>query len=287
MTGQLAHGSEPDRYAVFGSPIAHSRSPGIHAGFARVTGENIEYGTVEPPVEGFAPAVRAFLAGGGRGCNVTTPFKLQALAIADEQRPYAATAGAANCLKFEAGRIIAENFDGTGLVNDIQRNLGYDIAGRRVLLLGAGGAVRGAILPFLEARPTRLAVANRSADEARLLQSAFARHGALDASGLDDIEGAPFDLVVNATSASLFGELPAIPARLFHDRTLAYELVYGRGLTPFMAFARESGAGRTVDGVGMLVEQAAEAFGWWRGVRPETGSVIQSLRASLPQILET
>jgi shikimate dehydrogenase len=283
MTGPLADSARPDRYAVFGNPIAHSRSPGIHEGFARITGENLEYRTIEPPVDGFETSVRAFLAGGGRGCNVTAPFKLQALAIADEQRPHAATAGAANCLKFEAGRIIAENFDGIGLVNDIRRNLGYEIAGRNVLLLGAGGAVRGAILPFLEARPARLAVANRCADEAHKLGAVFARYGALDASGFDDIEGKSFDLIVNGTSASLFGQLPEIPARLFHHGTLAYDLVYGKGVTPFMAFARDNGADRTVDGVGMLVEQAAEAFAWWRGVRPETASVIQTLLTSLPQ----
>lgn len=283
MTDPIVESARPDRYAVFGNPIAHSRSPGIHEGFALTTGEYLEYRTIEPPVDGFATSVRAFLAGGGRGCNVTAPFKLQALAIADEQRPHAATAGAANCLKFEAGRIIAENFDGIGLVNDIRRNLGYDIAGRNVLLLGAGGAVRGAILPFLEARPARLAVANRCADEAYRLAAVFARHGALDASGFDDIEGTSFDLIVNGTSASLFGQLPAIPGRLFHHGTLAYDLVYGKGMTPFMAFARDNGADRTVDGVGMLVEQAAEAFAWWRGVRPETTSVIQTLRASLPQ----
>ncbi|WP_187970407.1 shikimate dehydrogenase [Aquibium microcysteis] len=284
MKGRLAHAPEPDRYAVFGNPVAHSRSPGIHAEFARMTGETLEYQSIESPLDGFACCVRTFMAGGGRGCNVTTPFKLQALAIADECRPHAAMAGAANCLKFEDGRIIAENFDGIGLVNDIRRNLGYEIAGRNVLLLGAGGAVRGAILPFLEARPARVAIANRCADEALSLKAAFANLGAFEASGFDDVEGAPFDLVVNATSASLFGQLPAIPARLFHHDTLAYDLVYGKGLTPFMSFALTSGAGRAVDGVGMVVEQAAEAFAWWRGVRPETGTVIQSLQASLPQI---
>jgi len=279
----VAQAPELDRYAVFGNPIGHSRSPGIHSGFARDTGERLDYRAIEPPLDGFAASVRSFMAGGGKGGNVTAPFKLQALALSDEQRPHAAMAGAANCLKFEDGRVIAENFDGTGLVNDIQVNLGFAIGGRNVLLLGAGGAARGALLPFCEARPARLAIANRDADEARALQARFALHGPIDASGLADIEGAPFDLVVNATSASLFGELPAIPAHLFHARTLAYDLVYGKGLTPFMGFARDSGAGQIIDGAGMLVEQAAEAFAWWRGVRPETAPMIQSLRDTLPQ----
>jgi shikimate dehydrogenase len=188
MMTQFVNAPEPDRYAVFGNPIGHTRSPGIHTDFARQIGENLEYQAIEPPLDGFAASVRGFVASGGKGGNVTSPFKLQALDIADERRPRAAMAGAANCLKFEAGRIIAENFDGTGLVNDIQKNLGYEMAGRNVLLLGAGGAVRGAILPFLEMRPARLALANRVAEEAQTLRAAFARHGPLDASGLDDIQ---------------------------------------------------------------------------------------------------
>ena len=283
----VAQVPEPDRYAVFGNPIRHSRSPGIHSAFAQDTGERLDYRAIEAPLDGFAASLRSFMASGGKGGNVTAPFKLEALAISDEQRPNAAMAGAANCLKFENGRIIAENFDGIGLLNDIQTNLGYAVAGRNVLLLGAGGAARGALLPFLGARPARIAIANRNADEACALQARSASHGAIDASGLDDIEGGPFDLVVNATSASLFGELPAIPAHLFHAGTLAYDLVYGKGLTPFMQFARGSGAGRVADGAGMLVEQAAEAFAWWQGVRPETAHLIQELRASLPPIVES
>lgn len=286
MMTMVAQVPEPDRYAVFGNPIRHSRSPGIHWAFARDTGERLDYRAIEAPLDGFAASVRSFMVRGGKGGNVTAPFKLEALALSDERRPNAAMAGAANCLKFENGRIVAENFDGIGLLNDIQANLGYAIAGRNVLLLGAGGAARGALLPFLGARPARLALANRDADEARALQARSASHRTIDASGLDDIEGAPFDLIVNATSASLFGVLPAIPAHLFHARTLAYDLVYGKGLTPFMGFARDSGAGHVVDGVGMLVEQAAEAFAWWRGLRPETASIIQDLRASLPPIVE-
>jgi len=270
-----------DRYAVIGNPIAHSKSPLIHGSFAKATGQELEYTRIEGPLDGFAAAVRAFRDAGGRGMNVTAPFKLQAFELADERTERAQLAGAANCLKFEAGRIIAENFDGIGLVNDIQRNLGQPLTGKRVLLLGAGGAAHGALKPFLEQRPAELVIANRTVAKAQALAEELARYGHERGGGYADIGDEPFDVVVNATSASLRGELPPVPPTVFKPDGLAYELVYGKGLTPFLRLAQKAGVKRLADGVGMLVEQAAEAFLWWRGVRPDTHPVIHQLTVPL------
>ena len=270
-----------DRYAVVGNPIAHSRSPQIHTAFATQTGQDMTYERIEAPLGGFAATVDAFRAAGGRGINVTTPFKLDAFAYATERREPAEVAGASNCLKFDGDRAVADNFDGVGLVNDIERNLGFALRDRRVLMLGAGGAVRGALLPFIERRPARLFVANRDVDKARRLVEEFARFGAFECGGYDDLGDAHFDIVLNATSASLRGELPPVPRSAFAPRGLAYELAYGKGLTPFLRAARDAGVGRLADGVGMLVEQAAEAFVWWRGVRPRTDELIRTLTGPL------
>jgi shikimate dehydrogenase len=270
-----------DRYAVIGNPISHSKSPLIHTSFARATGQDLEYTAIEGPLDGFADAVRKFRDAGGRGMNVTIPFKLQAFELADERRARAQLAGAVNVLKFEAGRILADNFDGLGLVNDIQRNLGMALAGKRVLLLGAGGAARGVLLPFLEQRPAGLVIANRTEATAQALAQQFAAHGPVRGGGYGAIGPRPFDLVVNGTSASLQGELPPIPAAVFKPDGLAYEMLYGKGLTPFLRLAQAAGVTRLADGVGMLAEQAAEAFLWWRGVRPETRAVIQALTVPL------
>lgn len=270
-----------DRYAVFGNPLSHTKSPEIHASFARQTGEDISYEAIEAAEDGFTSDVHGFIRAGGRGANVTVPFKLEAFALATRRQQRAELAGAANCLKFEGAEIIAENFDGTGLVNDIQRNLDYRLAGRSVLLVGAGGAARGAIVPILEAGPSKLVVVNRTVSRARELQDAFSRFGPIGACGFDGIGGTSFDLVLNATSASLFGALPALPATAFGPGSLAYDMVYGKGLTPFLESARAGGAAHLADGVGMLVEQAAEAFAWWRGVRPETKPVIEALTVPL------
>ena len=266
-----------DRYALFGNPLGHSKSPRIHGAFARETGQDISYEAIESPLDGFAPAIAAFRAAGGRGANVTMPFKLEAFALADERSERADRAGAANALVFERGRIRADNFDGVGLVNDIRRNQGVEIAGRRTLLMGAGGAVRGALLPLLAERPALLVVANRTVTKAKSLGAEFAGLGPLEAGGYDDVGERAFDVVINATSASMRAELPAVPATAFANGCLAYDLVYGKGLSPFLRLAREGGAGRLADGVGMLVEQAAEAFAWWRGVRPTTSQVIAEL----------
>jgi shikimate dehydrogenase len=269
-----------DRYAVIGQPIAHSKSPLIHGLFAQATGQSMAYTAIEAPLDGFAAVVHAFRAQGGRGLNVTLPFKLQAFELATHPAASARLAGAVNALKFENDRIEAENFDGLGLVNDIQRNLGVSLAGKRVLICGAGGATRGAIVPIAAQQPALLAVANRSADKAHQLRRDFAAHVALQTGGYSDLAGESFDVVLNATSTGLLQtELP-LPAGVFAPGALAYELVYGKGLTPFLKQAQAAGA-HVADGVGMLVEQAAEAFAWWRGVRPDTRPVIQRLTVPL------
>jgi shikimate dehydrogenase len=271
-----------DVYAVFGHPIGHSKSPQIHTAFARACGQDMSYRAIEAPLGGFVEAMRAFRDAGGRGANVTAPFKLDAYAAADELSERARAAGAVNALKFEGGRILAENFDGVGLVRDIEANLGVGVAGRRVLLLGAGGAARGAAPAILARGPARLTVANRDGAKAERLVQAFAALGPIDAIGYGDLKGqAPYDLVLNSTSASWTGEAPPAPDSCFAPGALAYELVYGKGLTPFLRQARAAGAGRLADGVGMLVEQAAEAFLWWRGVRPDTRAVIADLTVPL------
>jgi shikimate dehydrogenase len=270
-----------DRYAVIGNPIAQSRSPRIHGLFAQATGQHLEYTAIECTSDAFAATVRDFAGRGGRGLSVTAPFKIQAFELADERSERAANAGAANSLKFEGGRIFAENFDGIGLVNDIERNLGVALAGRRVLLLGAGGATRGVLLPLLAQKPAELIIANRTAEKARELEREFASHGPVRGCGLAELGATGFDVVINGTSASLQGEPPAVPARVFDGALLAYEMVYGKRLTPFLRQARDSGTERLADGIGMVVEQAAEQFLWWRGVRPQTRAVIEELRVPL------
>jgi shikimate dehydrogenase len=263
-----------DRYAVIGNPVAHSLSPWIHAEFARATGEPIEYVRIEAPLDAFARTVAAFCARGGRGANVTAPFKEQAYALATARSARAEAAGAVNTLRFDDGTIFGDNTDGLGLVTDLERNLGFPIAGARILVAGAGGAARGVIGPLLERAPVLLAIANRDASRARALAARFApaRGG-----GYDEFADERFDLVVNATSAALCGEMPALAPGILGPGVLAYDMSYGRE-TPFLAAARAAGA-RTADGIGMLVEQAAESFFVWRGVRPGTAAVRAALRA--------
>lgn len=273
-----------DRYAVLGHPIAHSKSPQIHSAFAHSTGQDISYTAVLAPLDGFADTVQAFRASGGRGVNVTLPFKLQAFELATDPAERARMAGAANALKFDGDRVLADNFDGVGLVNDIVRNLGVALAGKRVLICGAGGATRGAILPLAAQGPACLAVANRSADKAHQLGQAFASHlGALrlQTGGYADLAGERFDVVINATSTGLGADTLPLPPGVFAPNALAYEMVYGKGLTPFLRQAQAAGVQHLADGVGMLVEQAAEAFVWWRGVRPDTAPVIRALTVPL------
>ncbi|AXA92571.1 shikimate dehydrogenase [Massilia sp. YMA4] len=271
-----------DRYCVFGNPIAHSKSPDIHAAFAAQTGQQLTYEKRLAPLDGFAAAVHAFIAEGGKGANVTVPFKLDAHRLANALTIRAQAAGAVNTLLFDAHGITGDNTDGAGLVADITGNAGVAIAGRRVLLLGAGGAARGAVLPLLEQRPAALVIANRTVATAEALVQQFAAlggEGVLSAGGFGDLAGS-FDIVVNATSASLQADLPPIPALVFHPGTLALDMMYGKEPTVFLRFAAQHGAVPR-DGLGMLVEQAAEAFALWRGVRPDTAAVLASIRRTL------
>ena len=274
-----------DKYAVIGNPISQSKSPLIHTTFARQSGQDIEYTTVEGELGGFRDAAEAFRKAGGCGMNVTAPFKLDAFAYATDLSEQARLAGAVNALKFEGDRIHAQNFDGIGLVRDIVQNLGYPMEDRRVLLLGAGGAARGAMLPFLKQKPAQLLVVNRTVSKAQALVEQFSPYAGCEYSycSYPELADIPvnFDLVINATSASLRGELPPVHTGVFAPGCLAYELAYGKGLTPFLRLAQGAGAQRLADGVGMLVEQAAEAFEWWRGVRPETVSMISTLTVPL------
>ena len=277
----------PDRYAVIGHPIAHSQSPLIHGLFAQATGQDMTYEAIDGGAapEGFARAVQTFRAAGGRGLNVTLPFKLAALQMADEASDNARLAGAANTLRLDGGRIEAHNTDGIGLVRDIEHNLGLPLRGRRVLLLGAGGATRGVVLPIAQAGAARIVVVNRTADKALALARELAPHlggVAIEGGGLDALAaGGAFDVVINATSASLDGQAPAVPATAFAPDALAYDMVYGKGLTPFLRLAQAAGCARVADGVGMLVEQAAESFALWRGVRPDTRAVLARLAVPL------
>jgi shikimate dehydrogenase len=266
-----------DRYAVVGNPVAHSLSPRIHARFAAQFGERIEYAALEAPLDGFRAAALAFFAGGGLGANVTLPFKIQAFELADHASDRARAAGAANYLAKRGASIEADNTDGVALVTDLRENLGVRLAGARILLLGAGGAARGVLAPLLAERPRALAIANRDVERARSLAHRFAAMGPASALALDAVAG-DYDLVVNATSASTLGAPLAIPDAVFRADTFAYDMAYGSAAEGFVARARACGA-HASDGLGMLVEQAAESYFLWRGRRPATAAVIAELRA--------
>ena len=272
-----------DLYAVIGNPISQTKSPFIHGLYAKACGQDMAYTALEGPIGGFASAVDAFRGAGGRGLNVTVPFKMDACAYATTLSERARLAGAVNALKFEGDQVWGENFDGMGLVRDVTHNLGRALHNKRVLLLGAGGAARGALLPFLHEQPASLTIANRTLSKAVTLAAEVAAQAQVTACGYADLEGRAFDLVFNATSASLRGELPPVPASVFAPGSLAYELAYGKGLTPFLRLARDAGATQLADGVGMLAEQAAEAFLWWRGVRPDTRPVMAQLTVPLSE----
>jgi len=267
-----------DRYAVAGNPIAHSKSPFIHAEFARQTSQDVQYERLLAPLDGFRAAIENFRAEGGRGLNVTLPFKLQAFELAQERSDRAADAQAVNTLKFDGSTLYGDNTDGVGLLRDIEHNLGFEIQGRSVLLMGAGGAAQGVIGPLLSARPERLVIANRTLEKAQRLAQQFAGRGPLSGGGYAAITGQQFDLVINATAASLSDFVPELPEGVFTRDALAYDMMYGKGLA-FIEFANSQGAARVADGIGMLVEQAAESFFIWRGVRPQTSPVIAALRA--------
>lgn len=273
-----------DRYVVIGNPIHHSRSPQIHAQFAEQTGQRLEYSRLLAPLDGFAATAQQFFDSGGAGANVTVPFKEDAARWVNRLDESARLAGAVNTIVKIGAERVGFNTDGTGLVRDLESNLGWSIAGKRVLLLGAGGAARGALLPLLNRAPSELVVANRTVARAEGLCAELADHfaghfagpaGPLRAQGFTTLSGG-FDIIINATSAGLAGEVPDIPSEVVAGAR-CYDMVYGAA-TPFTRWAEQSGAARTADGLGMLVEQAAEAFWLWRGVQPQTGPVLTRLR---------
>jgi shikimate dehydrogenase len=270
-----------DKYAVIGNPVAHSKSPLIHAEFARQTGQDISYSMILAPLDGFGETVSKFRDEGGRGMNVTLPFKHEAWNLVDRHAGYAADANAVNTIEVIDGRMVGHNTDGTGLVRDIKDNLEFQIQDKRVLLMGAGGATYGVMHPLLSERPGTLVVANRTLDKAVSLVAHFRKFwnfapGGVSAQSYQQLSGAQFDLVINATSAGLSDAMPYLPDSVFAPGAMAYDMVYGK-TTPFLRFAQEHGA-RVADGTGMLVEQAAESFFIWRGVRPRTAPVIARLR---------
>jgi len=265
-----------DRYAVIGNPVAHSRSPEIHAAFARALGEDIDYGRLQATVAGFRPLLERFRNDGGKGLNITLPFKEEAFRYADTLSDRARAVEAVNTLRFDAGRVFGDNTDGVGLIRDITRNFGVSLAGKRVLLLGAGGAARGVLGPLLAEHPASFVIANRAQAKAEALARRFGAGSS--AVGYAALAGRRFDVVINATSASLADQLPPIPVGIFAPNGLAYDMLYGRGDTPFLERARSEGAGRVADGSGMLVEQAAESYFTWRGVRPPVETGFSALR---------
>ena len=272
-----------DKYAVFGNPIEHSKSPDIHRQFAEQTGQDLSYSKQLVAEDGFEAAANEFFANGGRGLNITVPFKQDAYAYVARTTSRARRAGAVNTLTLEAdGTILGDTTDGIGLVGDIVHNLGWQIRHKKVLVLGAGGAVRGVLEPLLEQQPQHVVIANRTVDKALQLAKGFAEFGYLLGCGFDMLGEQQFDLVINGTSASLQGDMPPLPDSLINPDagTACYDMLYGAEPTPFMKWAAERGA-LVSDGLGMLVGQAAESFALWRGVRPETAPVIADIRAKL------
>jgi len=267
-----------DRYALVGHPVAHSRSPLIHQLFARQTGEPVSYELIDAAPEQFETAVLGFKAAGGKGMNVTVPHKEAAFAIATQVGVAAAVAKAVNTLTFIDRDIRGDNTDGVGFMRDLTENQSQRVAGATVLILGAGGAARGILGPLLEARPKTLVLANRTLERAETLSREFAAHSAIEVCKFDELKSlGAFDIVINATSAGLHGEQPPFAASFLSRTTFCYDLAYSLKETPFVAWAQAHGAGRAVQGWGMLVEQAAESFAIWRGIRPDTSAIRQQL----------
>jgi len=278
--GSVGAGTEPDEYGVIGHPVAHSWSPFIHELFARETRQALVYRRHDVPAERFREYVLDFAARGGRGLNVTIPHKAAAAALSGELTARAKRAGAVNTLSFDRGRIRGDNTDGAGLVADLRTHLALRLTGARVLLAGAGGAARGVLGPILELGPSEVIVANRTAERARALATEFASLGSVRGCAFSELPSSAFDLVLNATAASLSGEVPAIPHAAVGASTVCYDMAYAREDTPFVSWARARGCHRAVQGWGMLVEQAAESFAIWRGVRPSTAPVLELLEHS-------
>ena len=268
-----------DKYAVIGNPIAHSKSPEIHAAFAQQTGEAITYGRILGNLDDYPGDIRHFLSEGGKGLNVTVPFKEEAWQLVDELSPRAQTAGAVNTLiLLDGNRLRGDNTDGAGLIRDLTVNQGFRLEGKHILILGAGGAVRGVIRPLLEQKPQRVIIANRTATKAYSLACALASHGEVVGCGLDELEGMQFDLVINGTAAGLGGEVPDVPDGILAPGGWCYDMLYSNQATAFQTWGRKHRAARSLDGLGMLVEQAAESFYLWRGILPETEAVIAMIR---------
>jgi shikimate dehydrogenase len=270
-----------DRYAVFGHPIGHSQSPRIHCLFAEQTGQTLTYTTEDVTPEIFEPSVKAFFQTGGRGLNCTVPLKELAFRLAETLSDRAQRSKAVNTLALrDDGMIFGENTDGVGLVRDLIHNLGLDLTGQRILILGAGGATRGILEPLLQRQPSRLTIANRTPEKAAQLATEFGDIGPITGGGFATLAGGDYDLILNATAASLSGDLPDLPPDILAQDGACYDLAYGMEPTAFVRWGLEQGARLSVDGIGMLVEQAAEAFHLWRGIRPDTAPVIAELNVS-------
>ncbi|ASP38001.1 shikimate dehydrogenase [Bacterioplanes sanyensis] len=270
-----------DLYAVMGNPIAHSKSPQIHTAFAEQTEQSLLYSAMLVPTDGFDEAVSQFFRRGGKGLNVTVPFKQDAWRYADEHSTRAQRAQAVNTLiRQDDGQVLADNTDGVGLLRDLTDNHGVELRHKRILILGAGGAVRGVLQPLLEQQPAEVVIANRTVAKAQALAHDFDDLGRVSGCGFEALSGL-FDVVINGTSASLVGELPPLPAGLVDGHSVCYDMMYSAETTVFNLWAQQQGAVITLDGLGMLVEQAAEAFALWRGVRPATRDVLEALRAAL------
>ena len=267
-----------DRYAVIGNPIAHSKSPLIHTAFAEQTRQDLQYEAILAPLDGFKVTANDFFRQGGKGMNVTVPFKLEACQLATQLTERAGIAQAVNTLKFENHDILGDNTDGAGLVRDITDNLNVPINGKRILLMGAGGAARGVILPLLQQKPATFAVANRTPQKAMDLKNQFIQYGQITGGDYNQFSGQSFDIIINATSASLNDTLPELPSGIFATNALAYDMMYNSEPTRFLKYAAQQGAKHLADGIGMLVEQAAESFFLWRGIRPETKDIITHLK---------
>lgn len=274
-------GKKVEDYAVMGNPISHSKSPSIHTLFAKQTQQSILYTAIHVDLGGFKQAVGNFAATGGKGLNITVPFKQEAWALVNQRSERAERAGAVNTIKIENEKLYGDNTDGVGLVNDLTINHGIELKGKNILLMGAGGAARGVLVPLLAQEPVALFIANRTPDKAKDLADDFSDAGNIRGGGYDAIANLKFDIVINATAASLQGELPPLPDSLLKAHASCYDMMYAAKPTPFMLWAREHKAEKVLDGLGMLVEQAAESFLIWRGIKPETKRVIENLRQEL------
>ena len=281
MTDIFDFGKKIDDYAVMGNPISHSKSPSIHTLFAQQTQQSILYTAIHVDMGGFVQAVGNFAAAGGKGLNVTVPFKQEAWDLVTERSERAERAGAVNTIKIQDDQLFGDNTDGVGLVNDLTINNNIELKGKKILLMGAGGAARGVLIPLLKQNPSSLFIANRTPDKAKDLADDFSDAGNITGGGYDALADLKFDVIINATAASLQGDLPPLPDTLLNDNASCYDMMYSAKPTPFMEWATRHKAKTVIDGLGMLVEQAAESFYIWRNVKPGTKTVIEQLRKEL------